>query len=140
MGYVRERRNYRLVFADAEYEGLEVIARSASVAAYRRIAELASKPFSMPPTAEDLIEIDNLYQAFANQLVSWNLEERDEDGVATPVPATLEGLQSQDLPFAMAIIMAWMEAVGGVSPPLDSESSSGALEATLPMEVLSPNL
>lgn len=139
MGYVRERRTYRLVFADEEYAGLEVVARSASVAAYRRIAELASKPFSMPPTTEDLIEIDNLYAAFAEQLVSWNLEELD-DGVTVPVPATLDGLQSQELPFAMAIILAWMEAVVGVSPPLDSRSSSGELEASLPMEVLSPSL
>lgn len=139
MGYVRERRNYRLIFADEEYAGLEVVARSASVAAYRRIAEMASKPFSMPPTADDLIEIDNLYRAFADQLVSWNLEERDDDGAVTAVPATLDGLQSQDLDFAMAIILAWMEAVGGVAAPLDSASSSGAMEASLPMEVLSPS-
>ncbi len=135
MGYVRERRNYRLVFEDDEYDGLEVVARSASVAAYRRIAELASTPFSSPPSAEDLIEIDNLYQAFAAQLVSWNLEE--EDG--TPVPATLAGLQDQDLPFAMAIILAWMNAVAGVSPPLPDTSSSGEMEESLPMEVLSPS-
>jgi hypothetical protein len=134
LGYVRERRNYKLVFADDEYEGLEVVARSASVAAYRRIAELASKPFSNPPSAEDLIEIDNLYQAFADQLVSWNLEE--ESG--PPVPATLAGLQDQDLPFAMAIILAWLEAVGGVSRPLDSGSDSGEMEASLPMDVLTP--
>lgn len=135
MGYVRQRKTYRLAFADGEFEGLEVTARSASVDAYQRIATLATRQVSAPPSAEDLAEIDHLYRAFAGVLVSWNLEE--EDG--TPVPATYDGLKAQDLPFAVAVILAWMDAVAGVSRPLDGTSTRGEMEASLPMEVLSPN-
>jgi hypothetical protein len=132
VGYVRKRATYRLAFADGEFEGLEVVARSASVEAYQRLADLATRELSSPPSADDLAEIDHLYRAFAGVLVSWNLEE--EDG--TPVPATYDGLRSQDLPFAVAIVLAWMNAVAGVSRPLEMPSTDGALEASLPMEVL----
>jgi hypothetical protein len=143
VGYVRARKTYRLVFEDEEFAGLEVVARSASVEAYQRIAGLASRPIANPPTADDLEEIDHLYRSFAGLLVSWNLQEgRDgpeSEGFAIyDVPATYEGLRSQDLPFATAIILAWMDAVAGVSRPLGRPSTAGSLEGSLPMEVLSP--
>lgn len=136
MGYVRNRKQYKLVFEDAEFAGLEVVARSASVEAYQRIAELASREFSSPPSPADLEEIEHLLRCFAAVLVSWNLEE--PEGVA--VLPTLDGLKSQDLPFAQVIILAWMEAVAGVSLPLGQPSTDGAqsLEASLSMDVLSP--
>lgn len=136
MGFVRNRRNYRLIFADEEFAGLEVVAKSASVSDYRRIAELATREFGTSPSAEDLVEMDNLYRAFAQVLVSWNLEE--PEGVA--VPATLNGLLSQDLPFVQAIVLAWMDAIAGVAAPLPTPSAGGDrfLEESLPMEVLSP--
>jgi hypothetical protein len=138
MGYVRPRKTYRLVFTDDDVAGLEVVARSASVADYRRIADLATRQFSSPPTPEDLTEIDHLFGAFAQVLESWNLEE--PEGV--PVPATLDGLKSQELPFVTQIILAWMETVAGVAPPLVQPSDGGglSLEESLPMEVLSPSL
>ena len=136
MGYVWRGKTYRLIFADDELEGLEVVARSASVGAYRRIADLATREFSQPPTEEDLAEIDNLFDEFAAVLVSWNLETEDGEGTRTPVPATLQGLHSQDLTLIRQIIFSWMEAVAGISSPLDPLSSE--LEAGLPMEILSP--
>ena len=138
MGYVRKRRNYRLLFEDPEFEGLEVVAKSASVADYRRIAELATREFGNTPSAEDLVEMDNLYRAFAEVLVEWNLEE--EDG--TPVPATLEAVLQQDLPFVQRIVLAWMEAVAGIAAPLPTPSADSERfpEESLPMEVLSPSL
>lgn len=137
MGYVRPRKTYRLVFTDDEFEGLEVVARAASIETYQRIAELANREFRNPPSPTDLDEIDHLYRAFTAVLVSWNLEE--SEGV--PVPATYEGLCSQDLPFVNAIILAWMNAVAGVSSPLPSTSNGGepSLEASMPMDVLSPS-
>lgn len=138
MGYVRQRKTYRLIFDDAEFAGLEVVTASASVATYRHIAGLATRDFGVKPTADDLAAADHLFEAFAEVLMSWNLEE--PEGV--PVPATVDGLRAQDLPFAMAIIVAWMTAVAGVSVPLGLPSSGGdaALVASLPMEVLSPSL
>jgi len=136
MGYVWRGKTYRLISADDELEGLEVVARSASVGAYRRIADLATREFSQPPTEEDLAEIDNLFDEFAAVLVSWNLETEDGEGTRTSVPATLQGLHSQDLTLIRQIIFSWMEAVAGISSPLDPLSSE--LEAGLPMEILSP--
>jgi len=136
MGYVWRGKTYRLIFADDELDGLEVVARSASVGAYRRIADLATREFSQPPTEEDLAEIDNLFDEFAAVLVSWNLETEDGEGTRTSVPATLQGLHSQDLTLIRQIIFSWMEAVAGISSPLDPLSSE--LEAGLPMEILSP--
>lgn len=46
---------------------------------------------------------------FAAVLVSWDLE--DENGV--PIPATLEGLLSQDLEFGTTLAGAWLDLVNG---------------------------
>lgn len=140
MGYVWKGKTYRLVFADAEFEGLEVVARSASVGAYRRIADLATREFHHPPTEDDLAEIDNLFNEFAAVLVSWNLETEDEHGKRTPVPATYDGMAGQDLTLVRQIIWSWMEAVAGISVPLGQPSDGGepSVEESLPMEVLSP--
>lgn len=145
MGYVWKGKTYRLVFADDELAGLEVVAKSASVGAYRRIADLATREFSHPPSEADLTEIDNLFEEFAKVLVSWNLEDEivAEDGTVTrvPVSATLAGLHSQDLTLVRQIIWSWMEAVAGLSAPLGQPSPDGelSLEGSLPMEVLSPS-
>lgn len=140
MGYVWKGKTYRLVFADDEFAGLEVVAKSASVGAYRRIADLATREFHHPPTEDDLAEIDNLFDEFAKVLVSWNLEDEDGDGKRTPVPPTLEGMHSQDLTLVRQIIWSWMEAVAGISAPLGQPSGGGeqSVEESLPMEVLSP--
>lgn len=140
MGYVWKGKTYRLVFADDELEGLEVVARSASVGAYRRIADLATREFAHPPSEADLTEIDNLFNEFAAVLVSWNLETEADDGTRSPVPATFDGMASQDLTLIRQVIWAWMEAVAGISAPLGPPSDGGGLsvEESLPMEVLSP--
>jgi len=53
-------------------------------------------------------------------LVSWNLE--DENG---PVPMTLEGLESQELPMITAIVDSWTDKVTGVSDELGKDSPAG---------------
>ncbi len=140
MGFVWRGKSYRLVFEDPDLAGLEVVAKSASVGAYRRIADLATREFSNPPSKEDMAEIDHLFDEFAKVLVSWNLEDEDTDGKRTPVSATAAGMQSQDLTLIRQIIWAWMEAVAGIAAPLDPPSGGGepSLEESLPMEVLSP--
>lgn len=138
MGYVRERKLYSLVWETGEFAGLEVQATSAGVGLYMTIASLASEPIGNPPSVEDLNRLAELYEAFAPLLKSWNLEE--SDGV--PVPATLKGLLSQDPPFVMAVVEAWMEAVAGVAAPLGEQSNGGEPfpEGSIPMDVLSPSL
>jgi hypothetical protein len=86
-------------------------------------------------TPEDLALVSDFFGGFAKYLVEWNLENDDD----TPVPATVEGLQSQDLGFVMRIVQAWLEGVQAAAPPLPQPSSSGrpSLEGSLPMEPLS---
>lgn len=138
MGYVRKSKTYRLLFEDpdSDLNGLEVVARSATVATYQRLAALKERDYTAVPTAEDLAENDTIYRSFATVLVSWNLEEPKNpakpDGPTKPVPATYEGLVAQDPEFVDAIILAWMQAVAGSMLPPDL----GDLEESLPMEVL----
>jgi hypothetical protein len=122
MGY--QRKVYRLVFDDPEMDGLEVRAKSVSLGAMRKAADSDDEFLMM--------------ELFAKALVSWNLEDDGE-----PVPATLEGLEDQDPEFVTAIITAWTGTISGVpdASPLGGGSDSGrrSLEASIPMETLSPS-
>jgi hypothetical protein len=76
---------------------------------------------------------ERMLELFAEKLVSWNAE--DEEGI--PVPATMDGIRSQDLDLSLKIIDAWTDAIAGVSVPLPETSSAGqpsALEASIPMD------
>lgn len=146
MGYKRKRTIYRLRFEDAELEGLTVDMTGASVDEFLSITDLAGAVgvnFSTI-TPENLHEVkgamelvDGLFETFAKHLVGWNLEEEDD----SPVPATIEGVRSQDPEFILELVGAWLEAIGGVSDPKEPRSTSGApsLVASLPMEPLSPS-
>ncbi|HZN70561.1 MAG TPA: hypothetical protein VFC00_02590 [Micromonosporaceae bacterium] len=129
MGFVNDR-TYKLVFADPEFAGLEVRARSISI---RKMLEIAK--FDRNDLDEGQVEL--LLATFAKALVSWNLEEPEGE----PVPATLDGLYAQDIGFVMQIIFAWMEAVAAVPTPLREKLSGGKQfpEVSLPMETLSPS-
>lgn len=131
-GFRPGRKVYRLVFEDGHpLAGLVVRARSASTAQFLEITDLADA------AAFGTEQIKQMMRQFAEVLLSWNLE--DEDG--EPVPATFEGLRSQEFELVNTVIMKWMDAVAGVSPPLDQPASGGPLSpvVSLPMAPLSPN-
>lgn len=120
-GYTPQRKLYRLKFADEQYEGLEVLASSASMGSILEIQRLAGK-MGEKPTPEESAEISSrMMNIFGKALRSWNLLDEDDQ----PVPATTEGLLTQDPDFVMAMVAAWTEAVAGVSAPLDGGSGSG---------------
>lgn len=130
-GFRAGRKTYRLVFEDGhDLAGLVVKARSVGTGEFFELSKLADGRFGLEEGAE-------LIARFAQHLISWNLEE--EDG--RPVPATHEGLLSQDFDTVIAVIMQWMDAVAGVSGPLAQPSPGGdqSLVASIPMETLSPN-
>jgi hypothetical protein len=137
MGYVPQRKTYRLIFEGEEFQGLTVVAKSAGLGQYMDIAGLANLDPAGTFTPAEIDQSLKLFEAFAAVLVEWNVEE--PEGV--PVPATLHGLRSLDFPFVLRIILAWMDAVARVAPPLEQPSAGGelSLEASLPMEVLSPS-
>jgi hypothetical protein len=87
-------------------------------------------------TAEQKEGVEELIKLFAGALVSWNLEEEAEDGIA-PVPATYEGLMDQDMDFVIDLILSWMDGVVSISDPLSSKSSDGEPPPAGAPEVLS---
>lgn len=132
MGFVHNRRQLRLVF-EGELEGLEVTVRPSSVLVYDEIASLASRPWSSPPSGEDLEVLRDLYRKFAGVLVEWNLEE--PEGV--PVPATYDGLLTQEPAFVNSVVTAWMDAAALTYRDRDAGVAKAAeLEASLPVEPL----
>lgn len=137
MGYKRPKKVYKIVFEQKGMAGLEVRARSVSLGQILDLVNLAelADPNRRANMLDDMGKLKHLFEGLASALVDWNLE--DEDG--TPVPATLEGLYSQDMEFGLDVALAWMDAVMGVSAPLERPSSSGgpSLEASLPMDVSS---
>lgn len=142
MGYKREKKIYKLTFADKdnEFEGLEVRCHSLTIGEMRRLLRLSSLQGKLVDdlTPEEVGAVDEVFVLFAKKLVSWNLE--DEEG--KPVPATLEGVESQDGDFINVIIEVWMTNVVGITGPLAQSSTDGmqSVAPSIPMEALSPNL
>jgi hypothetical protein len=147
-----------------EYEGLEVTMRSLDIEQFLEVTDMAAA------AAEDAkLQAKNtrlIFSTFATALVEWNVTdefERDvppvlaqctESGKALPLGGgrcadhqdaddrcVITGVMSQELDFVFMIFGRWQEAMGGVSGPLGSASSSGkqSLEASLPMDTSSPS-
>lgn len=126
--YKRERPVFALKFADGDFEGLEVMARSLPLRGFFEIQKLSAKADEDPEVAEELMH------KLAAVLVSWNLVGEDD----RPVPPTYDGLVEQDLPFVLAILNAWMDAVTSVPNRSSSGSSAGetSLERSIEMAPL----
>jgi hypothetical protein len=130
MGSRRKRTLYRLTFADEDMDGLEVTARAPTMDGLMSLAGAAA-------TAADgktsMADVRAMLRDFAGYLTEWNRE--DEDG--NPVPATYEGLASEEQSFVMKVIKAYTDAVS-VAPPLPGGSGDGGntpdpLESGIPM-------
>lgn len=136
MGYKRAKKQYRLKFEDPDMAGFEVVMGSLSVGELMDLT--GSVTAAQTDAAAGAAGNAAMLAKFAAKIISWNLE--DEDG--TPVPATLEGVKTQDLGFVMEIITAWMEATAGVDPTSQAAANgTGTLPAvSLPMERLSVSL
>ena len=136
-GYTRKRRVYRLRFEDEELDGLVVKVRSASVARLLEFMRFLAGLSGDDLTADDVERLAGLFESFAEVLQEWNVQ--DEAG--EPVPATLEGVYTQDADFVMDIMRVWFQAVTQPPAPLPATSSAGGPSAAppLPMEPLSPS-
>jgi len=136
-GYVRKRRVYRLRFEDEELDGLVVKVRSASVGRLLEFMRFLAGLSDDDLTTDDVEKFAGLFESFAEVLQEWNVQ--DEAG--EPVPATLEGVRSQDGDFVMDIMRVWFQAVTQPPAPLPATSSAGGPSAAppLPMEPLSPS-
>lgn len=116
-GFRPQSKVYRLEFVQDELHGLEVRAKSLPLGKFLELSGM-----TLTGTPEELKErIQYVFGFFASKLVSWNVE--TEDGVA--IPATLEGLYTQDIDFVFAIIESWMNAIAAVSAPKEMRSNTG---------------
>ncbi len=135
MGFKVKKKLYKLVFADEDMQGLEVTMTSVPTGHLLRLQELSSA--GSTAVAKDSGTFRELIELLAGAMLSWNLEDDDDQAV----PVSVESLLAQDPDFLMEIISAWTIAITGVSAPLDGGSTSGdgSLEASIPMEPLSPS-
>lgn len=126
MGFKKPVKVYVLSFDEDEYKGLEVKIRGMSMKEMLDISRLEGK--------EDRESIELMMSLFTEKIISWNMEEDD----GTPVPHTTATLMDLDPDFVGACIGTYMDAVKGVSAPLEKPSDSGtpSLAASIPMETL----
>ena len=114
-------RTARLVFTDL-YEGAEVVVRlSVPLGVAVSMAERENNEDPRP-----------VYTSFVQfGLDNWNLE----DDTGSPVPMTVEGLESLPADLVMLMIDQWVRQIGNVPAPLAQPSSNGSMspEASIPM-------
>ncbi len=127
MAFQRKRKVYRLDFADTEYDGLIVNVRGLTTGEYLELVTLTGS------AGESNGESERLLKLLATHLVSWNLQDDDE-----PVPATYEGVVSNDLTMNMAVVNAWTDAMVNVPEGTEKKSLPGdaPLVASIPTETL----
>lgn len=139
MGYRVKRDIYKLKFESAKYAGLEVRVYAPPMGVVIAMTALAGTDLTnlAAVTPDKLARVSEMFDAFLEALVDWNLE--DDNG--NPVPATAYGIKSQDSVFIQEIIHEWAAISERVDTPLDRLSPAGKLfpVESIPMEPLSPN-
>ena len=116
MGYRKIPTIHTLVDLEGE-EGLVVRMKAIRIGKLRQMM----KAMSAADDSDDQT-LDELFTLLQEGLVSWNLE--DEGG--TPIPATMAGIEEQELPLILKIMTAWLEQMTGPSADLGKGSPSGA--------------
>lgn len=152
-GFEPKPKLYELVWADGDYEGLEVTAKGVSTQVFLEIQGMAEGMGEKPKGSE----IQPLMRRFGQLLVEWNVT---EDG--KPVPAVyalckesgkpqlksdishcedhaergdsceFAGLAGLDLDLSMEIFQRWSKAVGGVDPTSPASSNGGGTSPEAP--------
>lgn len=119
---------YRLQFEDKP----DLDVRTAGVS-LKQIFEKADQADRVRAGA-GLAEVSELVDLFGSKLRFWNVVgEQDEE-----IPANAEGFWSLDSDDALAMLLAWIDAMTGQIPAgLGKDLTSGApsLEASIPMDV-----
>ena len=140
MGFTLPQKRYRLHFKDPDFEGFEVVCRSASMAEFIELSDLID--------AEGVEAAERVFRLFTEGdpthepprkaiIIEWNLQ--DEDG--SSVDINYDGLMLLPPGVVWDLILSWMDAVAKIQAPLDRPSNDGEphLEASLPMEVSIPS-
>lgn len=132
--FIVEPTIYRLTWPEGDpYHGLVVRVRSLPMGTFLAIAPQVDMLRQVQPedlTTENIGVILEPFRMIGDHLVSWNLRRKVGDDVSS-VPASFEGLLSQEVDLIKAIITAWVAASGTVSDPLGPKSWPGASDAQL---------
>lgn len=135
-GYTVPRRVFALDFEFEELAGLEIKVKAISVG---QLLDMDARVVDLDTgggwTQGMSNELDYLMEQFIGQVVEWNMEE--EDG--SPVPVSVEGLRTLEIPTLVQIIASWLTNSAGVSREEGKAPASGDSPevASLPMETLS---
>ncbi|MFG3276246.1 hypothetical protein [Streptomyces luteogriseus] len=126
MGYKPKRKIITLDFEGTTHDGLEVTMRGLTVGEELELDDLRGKEGYGR----------RVFEMMAGLLHEWNVEDPD---TGEPVPATFEGVCTQDATFVMEILDALQGTQSGVSDPLPESSPSGEPSPveSIPMEALS---
>jgi hypothetical protein len=123
-GYEAPVTVFTLKFED--HPGLEVKARSV---AFGKLLSLADDLEAIKGNVNDFGMIKNLVDTFVKSLKSWNVMRDGE-----PVTCDRNGFDSLEFGFAMEILEAWSDAIGGgVSIPLGRTSNDGSQSEVPPI-------
>jgi len=162
VGFRKQRTEYKLMFADPELQGLEVVTKSMPLAGFFAMQQLQRRAATDPEAAEQVV------RKLGDVILRWNLETEEGEPVPSAyavctvsgrpgnpgqlctAPGCQEGdseecsyagLADQELPFVLTIFRAWMEAVASI-PNRSKDSSNGgetSPELSIPMERLKPS-
>lgn len=127
MGFRLAPRTFNLVFTDPALNGLQVRVRSITVDEFMEMTGLSEDVvIGGGVTLSEKAPLNmTLLGKVAARIDSWNLE----DAERAALPVSVENLRAQDLTLARAVARAYLEAVSGVSVPLDGQSASGGTSA-----------
>ncbi len=131
-GFRRKIRTLPLRFEDSELEGLTIEVKSLDTGEFLSLAALVEMDFeTLGP--EEVAAVEKMFTLFSSKMVEWNMTDEDD----TPLPPTKESLYSLELFDVIEMITGYMNAVAGVSGPLERPSTSGeqSLEESIPMDV-----
>lgn len=111
------KTEYNLHFEDSALSDLEIRVTACSVNEFNEIMGSATA------VGDEAIEGANkLLAKFAENIVSWNMENAD----GSPMPITAESLGALEQPLVIRLISAWQAAMVTVPNPLRPGSVSGA--------------
>ena len=118
MGYQPDIPQYTLDFTGTPDEGLHLVMSSVTVAQWN---EMLAAAVGGPITEETLKGNARVLERFAGAIVSWDLESAQ----GSPVPATLDGVASQERSFISRLVTAWQKTLIGADNPLPGRSPAG---------------
>lgn len=130
-GFRRKRKIYKLDFTGTDYEGLEVRVGSLTTGEFLELIQVSAPS---QDNSEGNNETERMLTFLAKHLISWNLLDEEDQAV----PTTFAGLLTSDLELNQLIISAWIDAIGGVTAPLEKNSTAGEnlLVESIPMTAL----